>query len=226
MPVTKSMLCRYQIINVCLSSKFKRYWSLQQLRAKLAENDINISNRTLEADIEAMRFDERLGYMAPISYCPLNKGYHYSDNTFSIGKLNLTDEDLETLMMAGNLMKSYENLSCLRKLPRIIEKIVAGTNIAALPEEDNIPEILIGSTLPENHVEKIDLLLKAIHDKTGVEIVLKNGESETLQSIVLHPYYIHEFEHAWYVAGFTEPSMNCVFLELELMESLSLRPNL
>lgn len=88
MPTAKSMLCRYQIINMCLSSKVKRYWSQHALIAKLADNDICVSRRTLMHDIDAMRYDQRLGYNAPIVFCKANKGFYYNQEDYSINKLD------------------------------------------------------------------------------------------------------------------------------------------
>ena len=70
-----------------------------------------------------MRFDERLGYIAPICFCKVNKGYHYQEDGYSIDKLNLAEEDLETLVIDNSLIKPYDGLRCVRNFPTIIRAI-------------------------------------------------------------------------------------------------------
>lgn len=75
MPAAKNTTVRYHIINHCLTRKNKKYWSLEELIQTLVDKDISINSRTLRYDIEAMRFDKRLGYEGPIAYCKVNRGY-------------------------------------------------------------------------------------------------------------------------------------------------------
>ena len=85
---------RYRIIHACLSSKVKTYWTIKELIEKLAAHDLVAEKRSIERDFEAMRFDERLAYMAPIKYSKLHKGYYYTDPHFTIDTAPLTEEDL------------------------------------------------------------------------------------------------------------------------------------
>lgn len=115
MPVTKQTLSRYQIINTCLRSRGKKYWSINELLEKLRDYDIEISERTLKEDFGNMRTNERLGYIAPIVWCSINRGYYYEDPTYSINPMTLTHEEIEALHTAAELLRPFEQLSLFQE---------------------------------------------------------------------------------------------------------------
>ena len=72
MPVGKYPYIRYRIIDECLRSKNKNFWSMQDFLERLARKDICVSDRTVKTDLWFMRFDPQLGYNAPIKFCRRN----------------------------------------------------------------------------------------------------------------------------------------------------------
>jgi predicted DNA-binding transcriptional regulator YafY len=75
---------RYTVYDRCLSSTLQRYWTLRELQVKLAQEDIDVSLRTVYRDLVNMEECDRLGYFAPIDYCDTNKGYYYIDPAYRI----------------------------------------------------------------------------------------------------------------------------------------------
>jgi predicted DNA-binding transcriptional regulator YafY len=222
-PASKLTLSRYQIINTCLVSKVKKHWSLTELLERLAENDIPISSRTLEPDFEAMRFDQRLGYFAPIKYCPLNRGYYYTDEGYSINKINLSEEEIETLFIASDLMKPYDNLSVLKNFRSIVYKIVANVNASKLRQEGELFSGISCDSAPSiETAEVLNLLLKALRDKIMVSVRFRFERSERTETKHFHPIHIHACNGEWYVAGIFEPDMEFGFLEVALIEGVKL----
>jgi predicted DNA-binding transcriptional regulator YafY len=222
-PASKLTLSRYQIINTCLVSKVKKYWSLTELLERLAENDIAISSRTLELDFEAMRFDQRLGYFAPIKYCPVNRGYYYADEGYSINKINLSEEEIETLFIASDLMKPYDNLSVLKNFQSIVYKIVASVNACKLRQDGQLlPDISCDSAPKLETAEALNLLLKALREKIVVRLTFRFERNEGIETEDFHPLHIHECNGEWYVAGMFEPDMEFGLLEVTLIESVKL----
>jgi predicted DNA-binding transcriptional regulator YafY len=221
MPANKAALCRYQIINECFTNRVKPYWSLQDLLEKLQEKDIVVSTRTVESDIETMRFDERLGYQAPIRYCTRNRGYHYTDRAYSINKLNLTMEDLEALLIAGSLVKAYATLDPIKNFPTVIQKIIASVNVSMLPPKStSVPDLLIGNGLPDEFTEIVNLLLQAIREQAVLKIIFKKLEEKGAEKLFFHPYHLHEFANQWYVVGVLESERSARFFHLEQIEAV------
>jgi hypothetical protein len=82
----------------------KRYWQKEELLQKFQEIDLNVNMRTLSRDLEDMRYDDRLGYNAPINFCRRNGGYFYRDENYSID-LNFGPKELEALKVLMEFLR-------------------------------------------------------------------------------------------------------------------------
>jgi hypothetical protein len=102
----KRPLFRYKVINRCLRSTFKKYWTSQELLEKLRQDDLPVELRTLRRDIQEMCSDTRLGYLAPIKYSKKHEGYYYENSDYTI-ELNIKVHELETLMGLVSRLKEY-----------------------------------------------------------------------------------------------------------------------
>ena len=101
----KSPLIRYKIINRCLRSPVKRMWPTEDILQKFEEHDVPVNKRTLKRDIQDMRYDERLGFKAPINYCRRNQAYFYGRESYSI-HLDFGPRELEALKVLMEFLKS------------------------------------------------------------------------------------------------------------------------
>lgn len=86
---------RYRIIDQCLRNKTQRFWPKTELLRKLEELDLHVGPRTLERDIQDMKYDERLAFFAPIEF-KKHHGYYYTNPDFSIA-LNFGPKEYEAL---------------------------------------------------------------------------------------------------------------------------------
>ena len=81
MPINKSAVLRYRIIDECLTNTMRKYPSkdfiIEQIEEKTGKE---ISSSMFDKDIKGMK--EMYG--APIAFDRLNKGYYYSQDGFSI----------------------------------------------------------------------------------------------------------------------------------------------
>jgi predicted DNA-binding transcriptional regulator YafY len=84
------------------------YWFDSQVRANLFPNaqsmadKFEISSRTARRNIEFMR--NRL--MAPLEYDPARKGYHYSDESFTLPPLQVSQEEMVSILIARDLLSN------------------------------------------------------------------------------------------------------------------------
>jgi predicted DNA-binding transcriptional regulator YafY len=216
MPASKNTLSRYQIINACFLSKNKKYWSFTDLLQELEEHDLFISKRTLEMDIEAMRYDSRLRYYAPIEYCALNRGYHYTDSTYSINGIGLSNEEIQSLLLAGDLMQPYGNISMLRNFQAVICKVVSHVNNKMLPAVPPlVPEIKCIHSIADPIKELIDRFLIAIRQKVVVKIIVNENNVNDNDRFFFHPYSLYTDPEHWYIVGLREADNMLIYLQLE-----------
>ena len=89
MPANKYALLRYRIIDRCLTNPGKPFPTKEDLRqacedALYGSDGEHISISTVEKDLWAMRNEADLGYYAPIEYHRDERGYHYTEEGYSI----------------------------------------------------------------------------------------------------------------------------------------------
>src|SRR4051812_29132301 len=112
MPKTKDTFSRYMVIDEVL-----RNWKpvkTEQL-ARICSDRIGkpISQRSIQKDIDDMRFDTSLNINAPINYDTKRKAFYYDKGAASIlfPTINLSDEEITALLFylkASNHYKEYK----------------------------------------------------------------------------------------------------------------------
>ena len=81
MPVNKSALLRYRVIDACLTNSLRRYPSMGFIISKIEEQlGTTLSDSMFNKDIQQMK---RV-YGAPIKYDRGHEGYYYTEPDFSI----------------------------------------------------------------------------------------------------------------------------------------------
>src|SRR6185436_7167589 len=91
-----------------------KYWSKKELIDRIfLSADINISERTLDGDIQKMRQSSQLKYDAPIKFSRYHKGYYYEDPEYSIDKVPLSEKDIQALEFATTTLSQYKRIKIL-----------------------------------------------------------------------------------------------------------------
>jgi predicted DNA-binding transcriptional regulator YafY len=213
MPPVKNAYLRYRIINSCFTNRQKRYWTISELLEKLCAHDIIIERRTLEADFETMRHDERLGYHAPIAYDKKEKAFHYTDAQFTIDHVPLTEEDLQALTLATNILHQYKNVKLVQQFEGVVDKL--GKVVNHLRQPQNSKLIAFEHTPYYKGREFFDPVLQAITDQQPLRITYRKFEGTKNDEHVLHPYFLKEYRGRWYVLGYSEARQHIITLGLD-----------
>lgn len=115
---------RYRVINSLLVNG-GRATLKEMIRACEDALDISpISKRSIEGDIHAMRKDARLDFAAPIEYDHTYRAYLYSDPDYSIDRLLINGDEVQTLRFAATILKQYRQIECLKQFEVSVQKIV------------------------------------------------------------------------------------------------------
>jgi len=205
MPSNKDALIRYRVINRCLIEK--RYVTRSQLR-EACERALDISpigERTIDADINAMRNDARLGYFAPIKMDRRRGVYYYEDPNYSIDKIPLREEEIDSIMVAARLLEQYGEVEVFRRFGESARKIretvrVYRSNMDSFESlgsriEFERAEWLRGS-------EFLEPLIDAVRNNVVQRISYKSFTSDEVTFHELHPYLLKEYRNRWYVVGY------------------------
>ncbi len=201
MPVNRNTLLRYKTIDRMLRKG--RKVTLDELID--ACNDAlyetngygEVSRRTIQHDIQEMRYSQALGYYAPIKVVD-KKYYMYSEYGYSITQIPLSAEDMAQLSEAVDLLKqmsSFKGFDGVEDVVNRLEDYVASMRYKAEPV------ILLESNERLRGLEYITDLHDAIMNKEPIAITYKSFRSAEAQTFCFSPYILKEFRNRWWVFG-------------------------
>lgn len=205
MPANKDALTRYRIINKCLRNKFNKYPSKKFIteQCKEALGLTSLSVRTIEKDMDDMRFNESLGYNAPIRYSVRERGYFYENEDYSIDKLPLSNDDANALIYAADLLSHYKNLEILSGVKDAIDKVVESIQIKSYHNETWFMEnIQFEKASYQPGGEHLNALIYSLKNKQQVLIEYKRFDKFEEKEYLIEPKLLKEFNGIWYVLAY------------------------
>ena len=150
MPVIKNALLRYRVLDRCIRNEYQPYPSKEELRQACEEELFgsttgnNICHSTIEKDIFAMRME----HDAPIIYSRKERGYYYTDSSFSMDDIPLTDADISAIKAATSILNQFKNTQLFSQFQYAIDKILDRVNLSANNHHNFNDDILHFETQP------------------------------------------------------------------------------
>lgn len=218
----KNPYLRYKIINACLANRQSPYCTIPELMEAMEKNDISVSQRSIESDLQAMRYDERLAYHAPIAYSRTNRGYYYTDASYTIDKLPLSEDDIEAFEMIVESFQRFKGAQVLNQVEGMFDKLgkVAG-QLKIKKSKLSYPPVLFERIPYYKGIEHFDVLHHAILKQSPLLIRYKRFDHETAKEHTFHPYLLKEYKFRWYLLGYSETRRSKLILALDRMERIA-----
>lgn len=206
MPANKEAFIRYRIIDRLLRNKRKTYPSMDDFRDEMEEKlGKPFSISTIQKDIQAMKQDPLLGYMAPIKWSKSNDGYYYSDENFSITEIPLSENDIDSLEFAATVLQQFKGVKLFSDFEATVDKIFNAINVNSLLTEDEIQETIQFEKVPFfSGSNLIQPILNAIKNRETVSFLYRKFDSDEYKKHILHPYLLKEYRNRWYLIGMNE----------------------
>ncbi len=161
---------RYHLIIELIKKSL--YPSFEEIKDFLFENAFEISSRTIQRDIEQIRFE----FGVEITYDIYKKGY-YIDYDKSV--------DVETFIRFLEIVGTAELLADSLKKSKDTLKYLSFDTAGGL----------IG-------INNLKPLLKATKEKRIVSFLHLNYQTNTLKDFLIYPYLLKEYQNRWYVIAF------------------------
>lgn len=199
MPVNKDAYARYQWIDVRL--RRKPHPHLEELIDFVSEKiDRDVSKRTLQLDLQEMRFSSALNFHAPIVYDKREKIYRYSDPNYSISNLPVTADELHGLDFAISILDQFKHLPAIKEFEEAIQKIASTVKVnkEVRGEADYIQ---LEKNFRIKGIEFVEPIVRAIREKRVLQFTYQKFGSENVSQNLLEPYLIREAKNFWYVIG-------------------------
>ena len=226
MPVNKSALIRYRVINRCLLNQRKA--TKEQLkRACEAVLDKEVSYRTIDADLNAMKFDRGLNYDAPIKYSKSDCAYYYEDPSYTIEKIPLNKEEYETLLLAAKLLEQFSEAPIFQTFSSTVKTIAKQSGLKKeygyvslyhYLEFEGHRDTSSSKYLPE--------VIKAVSDCKVIEIEYKSFFADAPSVYIIHSCLLKQYKSSWYLLGYSEDEDKIKTFALDRFMSVKARKDI
>jgi len=205
MPRNKEALIRYRVINRCLID-YKILSKDKLIKACEDALDIHpLGERTIDGDIHAMRYDNGLGYYAPIKYDRNRGGYYYEDPDYSIDNIPLNNEELEALVFTSSLLNQFKNIDLFRQFSGAVQTIIDAVNIRRLTEETSMYNFIDFEKVPfVKGSVFLQPLIEAIKSRKTINLTYHPFYEKEAYKTIIHPYLLKEYRNRWYVIGLND----------------------
>ncbi|MCA1810375.1 MAG: hypothetical protein LC725_13170, partial [Lentisphaerae bacterium] len=151
-------------------------------------NKWEVSQKTIQRDIDYLKFILN----APIEYDRLKKGYYYTDTSWFLPSLNMSEGDMLTMLLASRAMEQYRGTPVAGRLERIFSKIAD-----LVPDRLSIkPELIFTqfsfSAPPAKPIEEIIWIemVRGMQSQLKVKIHYKSFEPKPVRTWLFAPYHI------------------------------------
>jgi predicted DNA-binding transcriptional regulator YafY len=224
MPNTKNQVFRIKIIDELLTRKkwVKTKYIQKVVQEKLMED---VSVRTIQKDIEALKNDTRLGYYAPILYDHKKKAYTYNDTNFSINNFSLTSEEINSLQFYADCLQVFSGYKLFDSYTSGIKKVIKGVSIKNKIRPQTNPKTIIqtDSLIFIKGQEYLERLVYAIDNKYKIRISYQSYKNGIPEERELYPLYLKEYRNRWYLLGYKYIEKKIKTYALDRIKSLKIK---
>ena len=161
--------------------------------------ELEVSKRTILRDIEELKSF----YHSPIEYDRIKKGYYYTDQTFFVKNVLLTESEIVALASILPLLERYNNTPLKETLIKVYNTISE-----MLPDQVQVQSSLltnvqfISDPLPDIDAEVFHMLLQAINTHRTLSFDYRSIKATEYTPHKLDPYKLYSQKGDWYVVGF------------------------
>ncbi|MCQ2575354.1 MAG: WYL domain-containing protein [Treponema sp.] len=181
--------------------------------------EFEVSRATIMRDIEFLR--DR--YEAPLEYDQHRNGYYYSDPTFFIQSVMLSEGELFTVSTIMPLLEQYKNTPLEASFKKIMGKITE-----MLPDQVSVDSFFmndeikfISDPLPEIDETIFNTIFTAIKLHASVDFGYRSISSQEYTKRAFDPYHVVCQKGNWYVCGFCHKANEVRIYALSRMKDLN-----
>ena len=220
MPNTKSSDIRFKVLDRCLK---RGGYSTEGL--------LNVVNEELEnqgypkvTSLNTIRKDlEHIGGSAypDINIISTRKGrnitYSYDDPDSSIYNVQFNDEEIANLTQCMTILSRFEGTPQMEWMQNFLERARLTIDI-----NSDVKQVVgFDECRYLKGKEFFAPLLASICKKEVISIGYQNFKSETIKEILIHPYYLKEFNNRWFLIGLSHGYDNLTNLAFDRIEYIN-----
>ena len=181
--------------------------------------ELEVSRRTILRDLEELK----IFYNAPIEYDRLRKGYYYTDETFFVKNVLISEGELVAMAGILPLLERYDNTPLKETITKVYDTISQ-----MLPSQVEVQSSLLNNVqfisdpLPAIDSDVFNKIFEAIKTHKTVSFGYRSISSTTHSAHKLDPYKIYCQKGDWYAVGFCHKHNKYSTYNLSRMKDLVL----
>jgi len=222
MPTNKHATIRYLTLDKCFRNPGRRYYLEDLIEAcnnaiyEFTGSDRGIKRRQIFEDIKFMKSPD--GWNVPLEhYRDGHKVfYRYSDLSYSINNQPLNETEENQLKEALLTLSRFKGMPQFEWVDELVARLDSGLRLS--PSTEKIIEFEQNNYL--KGLEFITPIYNAILYKKAISVRYQSFKLEDEQNIVLHPYFLKQYNNRWYVFGKNEASEYILNLALDRIISI------
>jgi predicted DNA-binding transcriptional regulator YafY len=215
MPVNKSAMVRYRIIDGCLRNSMHRCPSIDYLQSKINDAGYDVSVSMLRKDLQAMKEE----FHAPIEHDRKRGGYYYTDQHFSIQGVPLTEDEIAALDYSTALLQQIKGSKMFQQFESAINKLIEGYRISKITGEETTRFLQIEEPLRQTDSQWLEPILQAVVNTTVLRIAYHPFGREEKEHLI-SPYLLKEYHNRWYLVGHSERADNILVMALDRIQRI------
>ncbi len=190
------------------------YPSVERLMAEL-----EVSRRTVLRDLDELK----IYYNAPIEYERLHKGYYYTDETFFVKNVLISEGELVAMAGILPLLERYDNTPLKDTITKVYNSISQ-----MLPDQIQVQTSLlnevqfISDPLPTIDSDVFTKIFEAIKQHKTISFGYRSISSTEHTPHSLDPYKIYCQKGDWYAVGFSHSHNKYNTYNLSRMKNITL----
>lgn len=193
------------------------------LSAKVIAQKLEVSSRTVERDIEFLRDM----YNAPIKYNSREKRYYYTEPSFFLKSLFLSESDFFSIAIIEKVLQQYKNTPIEQKLKAIFSKLTA-----LLPDTMTIPSMwvddsvtFVADSTPNIASEIFTTVFEGVKTRTSLSFLYRNLQQSQFLKRIIDPYHVVCQKGHWYILGFCHTKQEIRIFSFSRMKNIILLHN-
>jgi predicted DNA-binding transcriptional regulator YafY len=164
------------------------------------EKDLEVSRRTIERDLALLRYS----FKAPLKYDRRERRWFYTEKTFRLPAILMTEGELIAIFLAERLIRQYRGAPFERHLKTAFDKIIRALPESVLVEFSPYTEAHSFEIGPITEIDPrvFEVLSRAAINRTTVEITYYTQSRGKQTRRRIDPYLVHNYRGDWYVIAY------------------------
>ncbi len=178
-----------------------------------------VSYKTIQRDIDYMKYE--LG--APIEYDKVKRGFRYTDNTWFLKSVLLSEGELFAMLVGSQAMTMYRGMPVAKELEAIFGKLAA-----CLPDKLTVSPELIYSRFtfsgPPAKVIREDVwkgVVRGLMNQRELEIRYQSLHAQQPKTHAVQPCHLANLDGEWYLFAYDPKHKEIVQYSVGRIESVT-----